>query len=68
MVCPAVDNPVRCKLGVVVYFLHAKNRVPQKFIVNYVISVYGQNVMNEGTVRQWHRMFTVGQTNVHGKE
>jgi hypothetical protein len=32
-------------------------------------AVYGQNVMNEGTLRQWRRMFKDGcRTNVHDEE
>jgi hypothetical protein len=31
-------------------------------------AVYGQNVMSEGTVRQWRRMFKDGWTNVHDEE
>jgi hypothetical protein len=31
-------------------------------------AVYGQNVMTEGTVRQWCKMFKDGQTNVHNEE
>jgi hypothetical protein len=31
-------------------------------------AVYGQNVMSEGTVRQWCRMFKDGRTNVHDEE
>jgi hypothetical protein len=31
-------------------------------------TVYGQNVMSEGTVRQWCRMFKDGRTNVHDEE
>jgi transposase len=30
--------------------------------------VYGQNVMSEGTVRQWCRMFKDGPKNVHAEE
>jgi hypothetical protein len=30
--------------------------------------VYGQTVMSKGTVRQWHRMFKDGRTNVHDEE
>jgi hypothetical protein len=29
---------------------------------------YSQNVLSEGTVRQWCRMFTDGETNVHDEE
>jgi hypothetical protein len=31
-------------------------------------AVYGQNVMSEGTVRQWCRMFKDERTNVHDEE
>jgi hypothetical protein len=30
--------------------------------------VYGQNIMSEGTVRQWCRMFNDGRTDVHDEE
>jgi hypothetical protein len=30
--------------------------------------VYGQNVMTEGTVRQWCRMLKDGKTNVHDED
>jgi hypothetical protein len=32
------------------------------------VYVYGRNVMNDGTVRQWCRMFKDGRTNVHDEE
>jgi hypothetical protein len=48
-------------------FLHAKNiRVAE--IHRELYAVYGQNVISEGTVREWCRMFKNGRTNVHGKE
>jgi hypothetical protein len=31
-------------------------------------AVYGQNVMSEGTVRQWCRMIKDGRTNVHDEQ
>jgi hypothetical protein len=31
-------------------------------------AVYGQNVMSEGNVRQWCRMFKDERTNVHDEE
>jgi hypothetical protein len=31
-------------------------------------TVYSQNVMSEGTVRKWYRMFKDGQTNVRDEE
>jgi hypothetical protein len=30
--------------------------------------VYSQNVMSEGTLKQWCRIFKDGQTNVHDEE
>jgi hypothetical protein len=30
--------------------------------------IYGQNVMSEGTIRQWCTMFRDKQTNVHNEE
>jgi hypothetical protein len=32
------------------------------------VAVYGQNIMNEGTVRQWCRMFKDGRTDVDDEE
>jgi transposase len=31
-------------------------------------AVYGKNIMSEGTVKQWCRMFKGGLPNVHGEE
>jgi hypothetical protein len=31
-------------------------------------AVYNQNGMNDGTVRQWCRMFKDGQTNIHDEK
>jgi hypothetical protein len=36
--------------------------------VNYARVVYGQNVMSEGTARQWCRMFKDGKTSVQDEE
>jgi transposase len=48
-------------------FLHAKNTRAAK-IHRELCAVYGQNVMSEGTVRQWCRMFRDGRTHVHDEE
>jgi transposase len=37
-------------------------------IHNELCAVYGQNVVSEGTVRQWCRMFKDERTNVHDEE
>jgi hypothetical protein len=43
----------------VVHFLHDKDMSAAEIHHDYVHAVYRQNVMSEGTVRQWCRMFTV---------
>jgi hypothetical protein len=65
--CPAIDNPDSCKIRAVIHFLHAKN-VSDAEIHHELCMVYGQNVMNEGTVRQWCRIFKDGRTKVHNEE
>jgi hypothetical protein len=65
--CPPIDNPARCEIHTVLHFLHAKNTSAAE-IHRELCAVYGQNVMNEGTVRQWCRMFKDEQTNVHDEE
>jgi hypothetical protein len=52
----AIDNPASCEIGAVIRFLHAKN-ISAEEIHRELCGVYGQNVMSEGTVRQWCRMF-----------
>jgi hypothetical protein len=65
--CPAIDNPASCEIDAVIHFLHARNMSAAK--IHYeLFTIYDQNVMSEGTVRQWCRMFKYGQTDVHNKE
>jgi hypothetical protein len=54
--CPVIDNPARCEIHAVICFLHAKNVSAAK-THRELYAVYGQNVMSEGTVRQWYKMF-----------
>jgi hypothetical protein len=67
MMCPVIDNPASWEIRVVIRFLHAKNKSSAE-ILSELCSIYGQNVMSEGTVRQWCRMFKDGRTNVHDEE
>jgi hypothetical protein len=53
--CPVIDNPASCKICSIIRFIHTKN-VGAVEIHHESCAVYGQNVMNEGTVRQWCRM------------
>jgi hypothetical protein len=61
-----IENPVSCVIRSVVRFLRAKTSVLRKF--SELCAVQGQNVMSEGTVRQWCRIFKDGPTNVHDEE
>jgi hypothetical protein len=59
--CPAIDNPSSHEICAVIHFLHAKNMSAVEIHCELCVVVYGQNVMNEGTVRQWCRMFKDGR-------
>jgi transposase len=65
--CPAIDNPASCEIRAVISFLHAKNMSATE-ILPQLCAVHGYNVMSEGTVRQWCRMFKDGEKNVHDEE
>jgi hypothetical protein len=62
--CPAIDNPTSCEIRAVIRFLHSKNMSTAESN-RELCAVYGQNIMSEGTVTQWCRMFKDGLTNVH---
>jgi hypothetical protein len=64
ILCPAMDNPASCKVPVVIRFHRSKNMSVAE-IRSELCAVYGQNVMSEGTIRQWYRMFDVGRTNTY---
>jgi hypothetical protein len=67
MMCPTIDNPASCEICAVIHFLHAKNMSAVE-IHRKLCTVYGQNVMSEGTVTQWCRLFKDGRINVHNEE
>jgi hypothetical protein len=67
MVCHAIDNPTSCKICVVIHFLHTKNMSAAE-IHCVLCAVYSQNVMTNGTLRQWCKMFRDGRSNVHNKK
>jgi hypothetical protein len=62
MMCPAIDNPASCEIRAVIRVLHAKNMSAAE-IHNELCVFYGQNVMSEGMVREWCRMFKDGRAN-----
>jgi hypothetical protein len=56
---PAIDNPASYKIRAVIRFLQAKHMSSAE-INRKLCAVYEQNIMSEGTVRQWYRMFNDG--------
>jgi hypothetical protein len=68
MMCPVIANPAKCKICAAVHYVDAKNLSAAEIHRVLHAAVYSQNVMSEGTVRQWCRMFKDGQTDVHDEE
>jgi transposase len=62
-----IANPARCEIRSVIRFLHSRNMSAAE-IHRELCAVYGKNVMSEGTIRQWCRMFKDGWTYVHDEE
>jgi transposase len=67
MTCPTIDNTASREIRGFICSLHAKNMSAAEIHCE-LCTVYGQNVMSEGTGRQWCRMFEGGQTNFHDEE
>jgi hypothetical protein len=59
MVCPATDNAPSFEICAVIHFFLAKNMSGAEIRCELYV-VYSQNVVNEGTVRQWCRIFKDG--------
>jgi hypothetical protein len=59
---PASVNPAGCEICTGTLFLHTKNMSSAEMHHELCV-VYGQNVMSEGTVREWCRMFKDGWAN-----
>jgi hypothetical protein len=55
--CPAIDNPMSSENRQLLAFFILK--MSAMVIDHELHMVYAQNVMSEGTLRQWRRMFTV---------
>jgi hypothetical protein len=65
--CPAIDKPASCEIPAVIRFLHDKNMSSVEIHCE-LCAVYGQNIMSEGTVRQWCRMFKDWRKNIHDEQ
>jgi hypothetical protein len=62
---PAIDNPTSCEISALICFLPAKNMSVAEIHSELCTAVYGQNVMSEGAVKRWCRIFKDGQTNIY---
>jgi hypothetical protein len=62
MICPVIDNPASCEIRAVVHFLHTENMNAAE-IHHELCTVYSRNVISEGAIRQWCRMFKSGWAN-----
>jgi hypothetical protein len=62
MTCPAIDNPTSCEIHAVIRCLHTKSMSAAE-IHRELCTVYGQNVMSDGTVRQRCGLFKDGWVN-----
>jgi hypothetical protein len=60
MMCLAIDKPASYEICAVVCRLHKQNMSALEIHCE-LCTVYGQNVMSEGNVRQWCRMFKDGR-------
>jgi hypothetical protein len=67
MICPAIDNLASCEICTITSFLRAKN-ISAAEIHSELCTVYSQNIMREGTIRQWCGMFKDGRTDVRDEE
>jgi len=57
----AADSEIR---SVVRFFLKARNVLPSE-VYHQICQVYGDNVMSDGVVRKWVRIFNERRENVH---
>jgi hypothetical protein len=67
MMCPMIDNPTSCEVYAVILCLHNKNMCAAEIHCG-LCAFYHQNIMSEGSVRQWCRMLKDGRTNIHDAE
>ena len=59
-----IEGAADWEIWSVIRFLNARNVLPIE--IHYQIcQVYGDNVMSDGKVRKWVRLFNEGQENVH---
>jgi len=59
-----IEGTIKCEIRTVIRFLNARNVLPSE-IHHQICQVYSDNMMSDGMVRKWVRMFDEGQENVH---
>jgi len=59
-----IEGAADCEIRSVIRFLNARNVLPSE-IHHQLCQVYGDNVMSDGMVRKWVRMFNERRENVH---
>lgn len=62
-----IENAASCEIRAVIKFLNARNVRPCD-IHRQLKEVYGDNVMDESSVRRWCRNFNLGRGNTHDDE
>ena len=55
-----IEGASDCKIPSVIRFLNARIVLPSE-IHHQICQVYGDNVMSDGMVRKWVRMFNAGR-------
>jgi len=58
-----IEGATDCEIRSVICFFNATNVLPSE-IHHQICQVYGDNVMSDGRVRKWVRMFNGGRENV----
>ena len=56
-----MEGAANCEIRFLIHFLNARNVLPSG-IHHQICQVYGDNVMSDGMVRKWVRMFNEGGT------
>jgi len=59
-----IEGAADCEIRSVIRFFNARNVLASE-IHHQICQVYGDNVMSDGMVRKWVRMFYEGRENVH---
>ena len=59
-----IEGAADCEIRSVIRFLKARNVLSSE-IHHQIYQVYGDNVMSDGMVRKWVRMFNEGREIVH---